>query len=165
MENPCLNQMIIMQRQLKDKKLGNGKIKMKVRLTCPLFNVKGSLEIRLFTKRFAYNGWNLIKETATKAKTFSRKNRFRVIKEADAGPEGWGHAGNTVSGITITAGSVRMNRAADRKIVKWSGFEYCEYDNRQSHGSESGRQEICFRRVPPVHRGLHGKPQSHGGRV
>ena len=53
-----------------------------------------------------------------KAETFSRKIRFRVMEEADAGPKRSGHSGNTVSGITIKAGSVRMNRAADRKIVK-----------------------------------------------
>jgi hypothetical protein len=58
--------------------------------------------------------------------TLSRKIRFRVTEEADADPERSGHAGKTVSRITITAGSVRVNRAADRKIVKWSGLEYCE---------------------------------------
>jgi len=40
------------------------------------------------------------------------------MEEADVGPERSGHSVNTVSGIAITAGSIRMNRAADRKIVK-----------------------------------------------
>ena len=58
------------------------------------------------------------KRGGKKVETFSRKIRFRVMKEANTGPERSGHAGNMVSGIMITVGSVRMNRAADRKIVK-----------------------------------------------
>ena len=58
------------------------------------------------------------KRDGKKVETFSRKIRFRDMEEAGADPERSDHAGNTVSGITITAGSVGMSRSADQQIVK-----------------------------------------------
>ena len=58
------------------------------------------------------------KRDGNKSENVFPKNSIPSHEGSGCGSGTVGHAGNTVSGITITAGSILMNRAADRKIVK-----------------------------------------------